>query len=979
MSTKEKAINPKQEKTKKPKTIKPAEKKRISGKIWIIAAVLSLCVCIGIVVAGMDWTAVTETVEQLAAEQTEPVETQPEETLSPEAEAYNEAVDFFHNGEYGRAAIAFAKLGDFRDAKEISHKIWDAIAVRDTIGAGYEHTVALRNDGTVIACGNNSNGECNVSGWTDIVAVSAGTNYTLGLKADGTVVATGKSGIRQINVDGWKDIVAIDAGQVIAYGLRSDGTVLTTGNDDFQKEVSTLMNIVSVDALDHWNYFCAVEADGTLVEQDGLEQVKYFSAINVDDMIYDNFEISQWQDVREFADGFHGLAKLKTDGTVRFEFYRDLDISRKFDTEDWQNMTAISMGTTHLLGLKADGTVMATGDNGSKQCAVDEWTDIVSVKAGQEYSVGLKSDGTLVTTGSSRHGKRLTSEWTDIRIPADRDALLSAIRPDSITADETSKQDQTNEGTEEEKRAYNQAVKFFEAGEYGKAAIAFGKLGDFRDAREVSLKIWNAIADREVIGSGYGHVAALKADGTVLAAGTAENGRCEVDSWTQIAGISVGTFNTVAIRADGTVFAVGDNQRNECDVGHWTDIASVYSTGFCTFGLRSDGTIIYAGDAAGSEEVTRWEDIVSIGISNYLVGLKSDGTVIYEENPYFDLSNWRDIVQISAAGTGHVIGLKADGTVVTAGVHGESVNCNCDTSQWADIIDVSAGITHFLGLKKDGTVVASGSNSGKQCDVDDWKDIVDVQTGYSYSSFGITSDGKVLTAGTVKMGDVVRSDWKNIRQPVDRKSLLAQIHPGQTQSEKPVQAEPAMPEFYYQENVLMEVKDPDNLKRDSKIFNTTVMRDDVASITFLDTLQGAPKRTVDASQEKNGKVKAWAVEKGDLYDIYVAAEGGVCPPANAEKLFAEMPALSRINFGDAFCTDRVTNMSGMFSGCKSLTELDVSGFDTSVVTDMSYLFYGCEKLTDLKLDQWDTSCVTNMQTIQRQYWMPILHSIHLSR
>ena len=457
----EKTIKPKQAKTKKPKTVRSAEKKKASGKTWLVAAVLALCVCIGIVVASMDWPAPMETVEQLATEQTEPVDTQPEETLSPEEEAYNEAVDLFYNEEYGKAAIAFAKLGEYRDAKEISLKIWDAIAVRDTVSTGYEHTVALQNDGTVIACGNNSNGECDVSDWTDIVAVSAGTNYTMGLKADGTVVATGKSGIRQINVDGWKDIVAIDAGQVIAYGLRSDGTVLTTGNDDFQKEVSTLMNIVSVDALDHWNYFCDVEPDGTLIELDGLDQVKYFSATNVDGLVYDNFEISQWQDIRELADGFHGMARLKSDGTVGFEFYRDLDISRKFDTEDWQDITSISMGTTHLLGLKADGTVMATGDNGSKQCAVDEWTDIVSVKAGQEYSVGLKSDGTLVTTGSSRHGKRLTSEWTDIRLPADREALLAEIRIAPVSGGEPQVSADGNDETEADKLAYNKAVQVF--------------------------------------------------------------------------------------------------------------------------------------------------------------------------------------------------------------------------------------------------------------------------------------------------------------------------------------------------------------------------------------------------------------------------------------------------------------------------------------------------------------------------------------
>ena len=53
------------------------------------------------------------------------------------------------------------------------------------------HTVGLKSDGTVVATGDNYVGECDVSGWYDIVAVSAGDCHTVGLKSDGTVVAAG--------------------------------------------------------------------------------------------------------------------------------------------------------------------------------------------------------------------------------------------------------------------------------------------------------------------------------------------------------------------------------------------------------------------------------------------------------------------------------------------------------------------------------------------------------------------------------------------------------------------------------------------------------------------------------------------------------------------------------------------------------------------------------------------------------------------
>ena len=56
----------------------------------------------------------------------------------------------------------------------------------------------------------------------------------------------------------------------------------------------------------------------------------------------------------------------------------------------------------------------------------------------------------------------------------------------------------------------------------------------------------------------------------------------------------------------------------------------------------------------------------------------------------------------------------------------------------------------------------------------------------------------------------------------------------------------------------------------------------------------------------------------------------------------------------------VTNMSYMFNGCTSLTNLDVSGWDTSNVTGMYYMFNGCTSLTNLDVSGWDTSNVTGM-------------------
>ena len=142
---------PKKAKVQKsqPVTAPKAEPKK-KAKWWIPAAAIIICIGISVLLTGKSSP---EAPVQLETLQTLPAETESPVPLSSEAVKYNEAVDFFHNGEYGKAAIAFAKLGDYRDAKEISRKIWDAIADRKTIAAGYGYTMAILEDGTVAACG----------------------------------------------------------------------------------------------------------------------------------------------------------------------------------------------------------------------------------------------------------------------------------------------------------------------------------------------------------------------------------------------------------------------------------------------------------------------------------------------------------------------------------------------------------------------------------------------------------------------------------------------------------------------------------------------------------------------------------------------------------------------------------------------------------------------------------------------------------
>lgn len=69
------------------------------------------------------------------------------------------------------------------------------------------HAAALKNDGTVVAEGDNDYGQCNVSEWNDIVAIAAGSYHTVGLKADGTVVVAGRLTEDIKGVNKWENML----------------------------------------------------------------------------------------------------------------------------------------------------------------------------------------------------------------------------------------------------------------------------------------------------------------------------------------------------------------------------------------------------------------------------------------------------------------------------------------------------------------------------------------------------------------------------------------------------------------------------------------------------------------------------------------------------------------------------------------------------------------------------------------------------
>ena len=126
---------------------------------------------------------------------------------------------------------------------------------------------------------------------------------------------------------------------------------------------------------------------------------------------------------------------------------------------------------------------------------------------------------------------------------------------------------------------------------------------------------------------------------------------------------------------------------------------------------------------------------------------------------------------------------------------------------------------------------------------------------------------------------------------------------------------------------------------------------------------------------------------------------------DTNRMFENCFLLSNIDVS-RWNTSKINNVSGMFNGCRSITSLDLSGWDTSSiskvwdsnnggtgmfkncenladlklpknfitskVTNISDMFNGCKKLTSLDLSGWDTSNITEMNNLFKNSGIKII-------
>jgi alpha-tubulin suppressor-like RCC1 family protein len=216
-----------------------------------------------------------------------------------------------------------------------------------------------------------------------VVDVSAGDGHSLALNDDGTVWAWGENDFGQlgigasgnrrtpVEVPGLRDIVDVEAGSDHSLALNDDGTVWAWGNN----------------------------TDGQLGDGTTTNRRKPVKVVGLDGVV----DVSGGGGEGGVGYNSHSLA-VKRNGTVwawgdnsegQLGDGTNKNRRRPVKAVRLDSVVKVDAGVNHSVALKNNGRVRAWGRGQAGQLGVDGLRGIVDVSAGGNHSLALKRDGTV--------------------------------------------------------------------------------------------------------------------------------------------------------------------------------------------------------------------------------------------------------------------------------------------------------------------------------------------------------------------------------------------------------------------------------------------------------------------------------------------------------------------------------------------------------------------------------------------------------
>lgn len=343
------------------------------------------------------------------------------------------------------------------------------------VACGYSHTVALKTDGTLWTWGANYSGQLGndtttsvsspiqtITGGTNWTSITAGFDHTAAIKSDGTLWVWGDNLQGQLGDDTANNASSpiqtitfgttwssVSAGENFTIARKTDSTFWAWGRnssgqlgDNTQVSKSSPVQTISYGTnwtsnIDAGKYYSAgVKSDGTL----WLWGRNYLSQLGnnepgdltrrsspVQDITYS----SNWSSLA--SNGFSSMG-LKSDGTLwlwggNFNGELGIDLSGGYFSSPVQTIAGgtdwnfIAGGYGHNSAIKTDGTLWLWGGNSYGQLGDNTDTDKSSpvqtvtggtnwiyVSCGESFTGGIKSDNTLWMWGNNYDGQLGTNQ-----------------------------------------------------------------------------------------------------------------------------------------------------------------------------------------------------------------------------------------------------------------------------------------------------------------------------------------------------------------------------------------------------------------------------------------------------------------------------------------------------------------------------------------------------------------------------------------
>jgi len=479
-----------------------------------------------------------------------------------------------------------------------------------------------------------------------VVSAAAGTNHSLALRDDGTLWAWGRNEHGQLGdgtlLDRYAPVYVMDSVTYIAAGIhfsfaiKDDGTLWAWGQNDFGQlgDGTTVMRNTPVKIMENvqhvasgWGHTMVLDNTGVLWAWgynafgqigDGTRVVRYLPTIIMEDVVYisagqdhslaimsDN-SLWSWgnnisgqlgdgttdtqhkpvlvlHDVRYVSGGAQHTMAIRVDGSL-YTWGRNLEgqlgnsgtTTQHYPTRIMDSASRVAAGGLHSMAI-SEKQLWVWGSNTTGQIGIGD--DIMSVLepvqiSGSIYSIAasrsngfslaINRRGNLYAWGDNEFGQLGNGTSLDQPIPIE----ISIPRTTNSNAIIVQSQAMAAAGYTHSFALTEEATLWAWGGNH------YGQLGDGTNVnRGIPINILESVA---YIAAGYGHSLAIKTDGSLwawgentqgqLGDGTMDSRNIPVRIMESVVAASAGSFHSLALDIDGNVWAWGTNHWGELGI-----------------------------------------------------------------------------------------------------------------------------------------------------------------------------------------------------------------------------------------------------------------------------------------------------------------------------------------------------------------------------------------------------------------------------